>query len=406
MFWAERQQDLGRTGKRAAKVAAEVLVVAMLAVVLGTGARAQTQPPPTPPPPAQPSAAQQPQQQQQTPEAGGPTGDVGPIAVPKKKEEAPPPPPKSKKIEGMPDYTVRVDVPVVNVDVTVTTKDGQFVPGLNKGNFRIYEDGVPQTVTTFQQSEAPITAVLLVEFAANNYNFVYDMLNSAYTFTSQLHPKDWVAVVSYDMKPSILVDFTQDKGAIYGALNSMRVPMFSETNMFDALWDTLDRMDRIEGHKYIILISTGIDTFSKKNLDQTLKKIQDTRDVTIYTVSTGVLLRLYAEPNMPGEVNLTFLQADNQMRTFARMTGGMSFQPRFQAELPEVFRSINGIIRNQYTLSYHSTNSKQDGSYRKIKVELVNAETGGPIQIVNQKGKTVKYNIIARDGYRAKQTVE
>ena len=405
MFWAELRQELGTTGKRAARAAAGVLMVAMVAVALGTGARAQTQPPPTPPP-AQPSAAQQPQQQQQSPEAGGPTGDVGPIAVPKKKEEAPPPPPKSKKIEGMPDYTVRVDVPVVNVDVTVTTKDGQFIPNLHQGNFRVYEDGVPQTVTTFQQSEAPITAVLLVEFAANNYNFVYDMLNSAYIFASQLHPKDWVAVVSYDMKPSILVDFTQDKGAVYGALNSMRVPMFSETNMFDALWDTLDRMDRIEGHKYIILISTGIDTFSKKNLDQTLKKIQDTRDVTIYTVSTGVLLRLYAEPNMPGEVNLTFLQADNQMRTFARMTGGMSFQPRFQAELPEVFRSINSIIRNQYTLSYHSTNAKQDGSYRKIRVELVNAETGGPIQILNQKGKQVKYNIIARDGYRAKQTVE
>jgi VWFA-related protein len=347
------------SGKRAAGAAGTILLAAVLAVALAATAGAQTQPTP---PPAQPPAAQQPQQQQQSPEAGGPTGDVGPIAVPKKKEEPPPPPqPKAKKIEGMPDYTVRVDVPVVNVDVTVTTKDGQFVPGLNKGNFRVYEDGVPQTVTSFQQSEAPITAVLLVEFAANDYNFVYDMLNSAYTFASQLRPKDWVAVVSYDMKPSILVDFTQDKGAIYGALNSMRVPMFSETNMFDALWDTLDRMDRIEGHKYIILIATGIDTFSKKNLDQALKKIQDTRDVTIYTVSTGVLLRLYAEPNMPGEVNLTFLQADNQMRTFARMTGGMSFQPRFQAELPEVFRNINGIIRNQYTLSYHSTNAKQDG---------------------------------------------
>ena len=402
MAWAKLQRELRRTGARAAGAAAAVLMVAILAVALATGAGAQSQPAP---PPQQP-AAQSPQQQQQSPEAGGPTGDVGPIAVPKKKEEAPPPPPKSKKIEGMPDYTVRVDVPVVNVDVTVTTKDGQFIPNLQQGNFRIYEDGVPQSVSSFQQTEAPITAVLLVEFAANDYNFVYDMLNSAYTFASQLRPKDWVAVVSYDMKPSILVDFTQDKGQIYGALNSMRVPMFSETNMFDALWDTMDRMDRIEGHKYIILISTGIDTFSKKNLDQTIKKIQDTRDVTIYTVSTGVLLRLYSEPYMSGEANLTFLQADNQMHTFARMTGGMSFQPRFQAELPEVFRNINAILRNQYTLSYHSTNAKQDGSYRKIKVELVDATNGGPIQILNQKGKQVKYNIIARDGYRAKQSVE
>ncbi|HUK88662.1 MAG TPA: VWA domain-containing protein [Terriglobales bacterium] len=384
----------GRVGRSAVAALAVMLV---LSLALAAGAQN---------PPAQPPAAQQPQQQQQSPEAGGPAGDVGPIAVPKKKEEPPPPKPAPKKVEGMPDYTVRVDVPVVNVDVTVTTKDGHFIPGLGKGNFRIYEDGVPQTVTSFQQSEAPITAVLLVEFAANNYNFVYDMLNSSYIFASQLKPKDWVAVVSYDMKPSILVDFTQDKSAIYGALNSMRVPMFSETNMFDALWDTLDRMDRIEGHKYIILVSTGVDTFSKKNLDQVLKKIQATRDVTIYTISTGVLLRLIVEPQMSGETNLTFLQADNQMQTFARMTGGMSFQPRFEAELPEIFRSINGIIRNQYTLSYQSTNPKQDGSYRKIKVELVDGVNGGPIQIRDQKGKAVKYNVIARDGYRAKQAVE
>lgn len=376
------------------RVVAAALAVA-LALGLGLGAWAQS-------PPASP----QPQQQQQSPEAGGPSGDVGPIAVPKKKEEPPPPKPEPKKVEGMPDYTVRVDVPVVNVDVTVTTKDGHFIPGLNQGNFRVYEDGVPQTVTSFQRSEAPITAVLLVEFAATNYNFVYDMLNSSYVFASQLRPQDWVAVVSYDMKPSILVDFTQDKSAIYGALNSMRMPMFSETNLFDALWDTLDRMDRIEGHKYIILVSSGVDTFSKKNLDNVLKKVQATRDVTIYTISTGVLLRLIVEPRMSGETNLTFLQADNQMQTFARMTGGMSFQPRFEAELPEIFRSINSIIRNQYTLSYQPSNSKQDGSYRKIKVELVDATNGGPIQIRDQKGKAVKYNVIARDGYRAKQAVQ
>lgn len=380
------------------KVVSAALTVA-LALSLGLEAWAQGQP-------TQPPASQQPQQQQQSPEAGGPAGDIGPIAVPKKKEEPPPPKPEPKKVEGMPDYTVRVDVPVVNVDVTVTTKDGHFIPGLDKSNFRIYEDGVPQTVTSFQQSQAPITAVLLVEFAANNYNFVYDMLNSAYIFASQLRPKDWVAVVSYDMKPSILVDFTQDKSAIYGALNSMRIPLFRETNLFDALWDTLDRMDRIEGHKYIILISSGVDTFSKKDLDDVMKKIQSTRDVTIYTISTGVLLRLVVESQMSGETNLTFLQADNQMRTFARMTGGISFQPRFEAELPEVFRSINSIIRNQYTLSYQSTNSKQDGSYRKIKIELVDGQNGGPIRIRDQKGKAVKYNIIARDGYRASQAVQ
>ena len=76
------------------------------------------------------------------------------------------------------------------------------------------------------------------------------------------------------MNPHILADFTQDKNAVYGALNQLRIPGFSETNFFDALYDTLDRVDRIEGHKYVILMTTGVDTFSKLNLDQITKKIK------------------------------------------------------------------------------------------------------------------------------------
>src|SRR3984957_5167338 len=84
-------------------------------------------------------------------EAGGPGNDV-PYAIPKKNPEAPPPPPPPptpKKVEGLPDYSLKVNVPLVNVDVLVTTKDGQFVPGLKQDNFRIAEDGVPQPVSNF-----------------------------------------------------------------------------------------------------------------------------------------------------------------------------------------------------------------------------------------------------------------
>src|ERR1700720_4967214 len=115
-------------------------------------------------PASQPPA--DPQRQDPPPAAGGPQTDAGPYAIPKKKEEPPlPPPEKPKKVEGMPDYSIKVDVPLVNVDVLVTTKNGQFVPGLKKDNFRISEDGAAQSISNFNQSEAPITAVLLVEFA-------------------------------------------------------------------------------------------------------------------------------------------------------------------------------------------------------------------------------------------------
>jgi hypothetical protein len=74
---------------------------------------------------------------------------------------------------------------------------------------------------------------------------------------TRLQKDDWVAVAYYDMQPHILVDFTQDKKAVYGALNQLRIPGFAETNLFDALYDTLDRLDRVEGKKYIILVTTG-----------------------------------------------------------------------------------------------------------------------------------------------------
>ncbi len=350
-------------------------------------------------------------QSQQTapPEAGGPQGDIGPIAIPKKTEQPPPPPEptKPKKIEGMPEYSLKVDVPVVTLDVMVTTKDGHFIPGLTKDHFRILEDGVPQKVTSFGQAQAPITAVLLVEFAATNYYMMYDMLNASYNFANTLKKDDWVALVSYDMKPQIVVDFTQDKRAIFSGLNRLRIPGFRETNEFDALYDTIDRLERIEGRKYIVLISSGYDSFSKLTYDQILKKVKGTQDITIYTISTGAAIRIRAEASgrMSTVTQMDYLQADNEMRTFAALTGGRWFAPRFEGELPGIFQEIGNSIRNEYTLSYHPTNPKLDGSFRKLKVELVGPD-GSPLIVKDEKGKQLKYQILARDGYTAKHQVE
>lgn len=392
-------------GQRAAPRAVSLFaVLCLLLSTLPAPARAQSQ---------DQSSSQQQQKptEQAPPEAGGPQGDIGPMAVPKKKEEPPPPPPPApKKVPGMPDYSIQVNVPLVTLDVMAVTKEGQFIPGLKKDNFKIYEDGVQQNITNFSQSEAPITAVLLVEFAATNYSFMYDALNASYYFANSLKPNDWVAVVSYDMKPYILVDFTQDKRAIFGALNQLRIPGFSETNLFDALYDTLDRLDRIPGRKAIVVVSTGRDTFSKLTLDQILQKVKATKDVTIFPVSIGFMWREYVESHygMNPDVSaamMDYLQADNQMRTFAKLTGGKAYFPRFEGEMPDIYRDVGASLRNQYTIAYHPTDSKLDGTYRKLKVELV-APDGQALKIHNQKGKEVKYQLVYRDGYTAKHQVE
>ena len=394
------------------KISPLLAIAALFCLALGAQSQ-QTAPPPagqqtpagqTAPPDASPGAS---------PDQGGPGGDNGAIALPKKKDEpaAPPPPPVEPVIKNPPElsnYSLRVDVPVVNVDVgVILEKTHQFVPNLQEANFRVLEDGVPQQVSSFARIQAPITAVLLAEFAATNYSFIYDMRNAAYAWAQQLRPDDYVAVMTYDMHTEILTDFTQDKRLVAQALNSLVIPTWQETNLFDALYETLDRLTRVEGRKYIILVSSGRDTFSKITLDKVLQKIKATPNVTIFSIGTGQFARIMAESRggLSGPREIDFLQADNQLSSFARMTGGQSFFPRFEGEMPDIFHEINNSIRNQYVLTYRPTNAKQDGTYRHIQVELVDNE-GNPLRMQDEKHKSLKYDVIARDGYRAKLPVQ
>jgi ABC-type antimicrobial peptide transport system ATPase subunit len=132
--------------------------------------------------------------------------------------------------------------------------------------------------------------------------------------------------------------------------------------------------------------------------------------VTIFTISTGRAFLEYvdARRGTNPEVRLAmldYLQAENQMKTFAKLTGGQHYSPRFLGEFPEIFRDVSAAIRNQYTLAYKPTNTALDGTYRKLKVELV-APDGGEFVIKDEKGKKLKYKIIAREGYTAKNVVE
>ena len=381
-----------------------VLIVCVVAAPMGW---AQNSPQPQP-------APQQPDQA--TPESGGPGADPGSIALPKKKEkpeDAPPPAPtapKFKNPEGAGDYSLRVNVPEVQVDVGVLLeKTGQFVPNLKPSNFKVYENGVEQKVTGFKRIEAPITALLLCEFASTSYYFIYDMRNAAWSFAQQLRPQDYVALMTFDMRTRIVTDFTQDKRQLYDSLNSLVIPGFSERNLFDALYEAEDRLSRVEGRKYIIVIASGRDTFSKLTLDKIYQKVKNTPDITIFTVSTGGALRAMTEGRSGSwdaqMRDMDYLQADNEMKTFAKMTGGMAFFPRFTGEMPDIFADINKNIRSKYQLIYHPTDPKQDGTYRKLRVELVDDE-GHPLRMQDDKHKPLKYDIIARDGYKARQEVE
>ncbi len=324
-----------------------------------------------------------------------PPGEVAAWAQDKSKQA-----PQSQTAPG---FAISVTVPVVSVDAVVTDNNGNFLTGLKKENFRITEDGAVQTISNFAPSEAPITIVLLVEFSQLGYEiFSYNAVNWAAGFLGALKPNDWVALETFNMRPNVEVDFTHDRNEILQSLSTLYFPPFHESNLFDAVADVLDRIKDVKGKKAVLVLASGMDTFSRLTLDKVMQRIRET-DATIFTVGVGEQLFIWAEAQMDtggfGQ-QLNYLQAENQLKTFAQMTGGRSWLPRFDGEIPAIMQDVAASLRNQYSMAYTPTNGTLDGKYRKIKVEVL-APDGGPLTVTDQKGKKVKFQVYARQGYMA-----
>ena len=328
----------------------------------------------------------------------GPQAPVGEtVLVPKKTQPAPAtkPPAQTEKINPNDIYTLSTATSLVNVEAMVVDRSGNPIPNLGKKNFRIFDDGVPQSVGNFAVAEAPMTVCMLIEFSNKWWPFLYIALQHAYGFVDFIRPKDWVAVVSFDMNPKILADFTQDRSEVTGALDGLRMPGFSETNLWDAMAFTIDRMKDIQGRKAMLMICSGFDTFSKLTYDKALK-IAKASDVAIYPIS---ILEFISVRESSFE-NIESAQARNALTTLADYSGGKAYFPRFEADLNTIYEQISAQLRSRYSLGFVPTNTTKDGRYHKLKVELVD-EQGNPLRIVNQKGKVVKYRVVARAGYYA-----
>jgi VWFA-related protein len=319
---------------------------------------------------------------------------------------------KKDKIDTTGLTTFKANIDVVTLDAAVLDgKSNTFIGGIPPNAFRVLEDNVPQKITKVDLGEAPITIALLIEFSQRFQRMYsslwYQTLQLSWGFASTLKPTDYLAVIAYDIKPEILSDFTTDRTKAHEALQRLNIPAWSESNMFDAVTDTADRMSAIEGRKAIVMIASGIDTFSKLTFDKTRKMLQEA-GVPLYPISVGTMNREMqdARGQMGPIQRMDFLQADNELRTFAKETGGQAFFPRFEGEYPGIFGSIQQALRSQYVITYTSSNKAHDGAFRKIKVELVDPATNNPVNLKDDKGKPIKYSIIAKAGYKAPRAVE
>ena len=333
--------------------------------------------------------------------AQAPTGPQG--GPPPSQQQQKPTPPKTEASgpqAPQSGVSISVDVPIVTLDVVATTQHGDILTGLRKENFRVLDEGVPQAVTNFAPTEAPITMVVLMQFSGNSYGwFAAYAKYWADALFPNLQQKDWVALATFDMKTRIEVDFTQNKDEVRDAIYHLYFPGFSESNVFDALIETTERLKDVKGKKSILLLASGVDTFSKHTLDQTMKALRGS-DVPVFCVGLGKTWTNYLETHGYLGSNLNYLQAENQLRTFSNETGGYAWFPQFDGEIPDIFRSVAGFLRHQYSLSFIPSSGAKDGKFHKVKVELV-APDGGPLTVVDQKGKKQKYQVYSREGYQA-----
>jgi len=370
--------------------AAAVACVAVGLWVMGASrvAHAQQEPGPGPSPQAgetvyAPKKSAKPQQPENQP-------SEQPEKVPPSPQQAPQET-KPEKINPDQVYTLSTESNLVNVDVLVTDNNGNPITGLSQKNFKVFDDGVPQSVTNFSTAEAPMTVTMLVEFSDKWWPFLVLGLQDSYKFLDFMEPKDWMAVVDFDMQPHILQDFTHDRYQVRSALDTLRIPGFSETNLYDALSFTIDRMKNVGGRKAIVAFVTGFDTFSKLTYGDMLK-IAKGSSTPIYPVSIleWVSIR-YGE-------NIETLQAKNALNSIAKFSGGEAYFPRFEGALPGIYEQIAGQLRHQYSLGFIPTDNTKNGKYHKLDVKLVDTQ-GNPLVITNQKGKKIKYRVVAREGY-------
>jgi VWFA-related protein len=332
--------------------------------------------------------------------------------TPKKEGEQEPLPKDLEPVAPKDVEKIAITTQIVNIDAVVYhKKSGQIVTGLKKPNFAIYADGAQQTITNFSTPEAPITVAMVVEYSKWSEMFglygsggyepgTYEVIRPTAMFLSQFikPPDDYVSVVAFDIRPTPLTDFTNDPGRLQQVISLLlrNQPAFRETNLYDALKFVLvggrgdavvlensesDKADyaglaSVQGRRRaVILIASGLDTFSKINYDNARKILQNS-GVPVYIIGTGNLFKKkYGDQlpatdgvfGMPGR--MSWLQADNALGTFAKETGGAYFPVTFEGELPKVLGNINALLRSQYSLAFNPGDVR-DGKQHKLKVSV------------------------------------
>lgn len=271
--------------------------------------------------------------------------------------------------------TLKVDVKLVNVFVTVTDEHGAPVSGLKKEDFALLEDGKPQTISVFDKESAlPLSIVLDIDTSLSTRKDLPLELSSARRFARAiLRPVDAISLYSFSEIVSEVVPFTSDLKAIDRGVD--RVRMGSATALYDALYLGSQALEPRKGRKVLVVITDGGDTVSRVDYKEAVRAAQEAEAI-VYSI-IDVPVEASAGRDIGGEHALIQISED---------TGGKYFYATSVPELDDAFRKISDELRTQYLLAYYPSQRISDSNFRRIEVKVDGASTSSPFTVRHRAG--------------------
>jgi len=266
-------------------------------------------------------------------------------------------------------------------------KDNKLINGLQRENFRLSEDGQSREFR-LEKPEEPASIAFLVEYSASSSYFLEDIAYTLDGFKEHGIEDHWYALATYANQLEIQTDFTKQTGEITQAYSSLGPATWNEINTYDAVYEMLDKMGRLPGRRILIVIGSGIDTFSQHSMDDVKKKIEE-ENVTVFAAGLGSMLRGVADPYLTSSGELQLMQAQAFLQMLASKSGGFGWFPKMSNVFHDVTEGIMQSIATQYRIVY-DTKIKGSGKFKKIKVEA--------FRVVNDKRENFK--VLVREGWR------
>ena len=264
-------------------------------------------------------------------------------------------------------YTLRTDAYEVRLNATVLDGSGRTIQTLDKDAFRVYEDGVPQTITSFRHEDLPVSLGIIIDSSGSMYDKRAAVEQASLDLIKLSNREDEAFVVDFSFEPYIDQDFTNDIEKLRQGLGFVKSS--GGTAMYDALLASADYLAKnAKRPKQVLLVITdGEDNASSSTLEQAIRRIQDLDGPVIYCIGL-----LFGSDTAKSEAR----HARRVLETLAEQTGGAAYFPKSIKEVDAIAAEVAQDIRTQYTIAYHSTRSPTLGGYRQVHVEAKGKNTG------------------------------